>query len=314
MKRPQSQKSEFLEFRDNAVEKFKQAVADLQSSQEDIKHADHVLGKLNPEHQKFNFDTGEVDGPRILIEDRTVANSHAEAARVVSTETKPRKNASKAKAEAAARAVGSLAKPVKPSKASAAPSPVVAEEAAPLAAAAEATTPAKADKVGRGKAEKPVKISRSAQKAAAALVTGATSDDLELEARTLLNQYFDGQRPQDEIIAILNGLKAPTTAKTVAQHYRSIHAIDLSKNRKLEGLLTTRLQSQIAHLFKGGFVDKKMLSDASGKETMHYTLSAQGKDRAKGRVKAPKSPKAATADESSAPVAETAQPEVQTAA
>ncbi len=281
MKKPH--KSEFLEFRDDAVEKFKKALAELQASKADIQNADHVLSRINPEHQKFNFETGEIDAPRVLIEAPSTVNHQASEARVVSPEVQVPAKQDKVKAakKATAKAVvsGKASKIAKPSKAPEATATEIAS-----GQKAESSAPAKPVKAS-------TKISPKAKKAAAQLVTGATSAELESKARETINAYFSGKRPQDELANILRGNKTPVSMNAVAKFFQSIHAIDLSGNPKLPGLFKGRLQAQLSHMMTKGLVEKKNLAGEDGKVSAHYIL-AKGAKR-----KAPKASKVADVDQ-----------------
>jgi hypothetical protein len=309
MKKPQN---ETLNFRNSAIERFKAALSEITLSKEEITNFDYVLGKMNPEHLKFDFNTGELETPRMLIEDRSTANPQAEEARVVSPE-KPARKTRVSKADAAkAVVIGHAPKPAKKSK------PIdVQPEVLQEQSVAEAQVAAKAVRGGKApkaaKTPKPAKISASARKAAADIVTSAKGD-LESAARETLNRYFKDIRPQDEITNILRGKKGPVEMNAIAKLFQSIHGIDLSKNSKLEGLYKTRLQAQIAHMMTKGLVGKQRLAGESGKEVTHYHLI---KSAATKPAKAPKAPKATP--QAASETAEFAgsgeqQPEVQTAA
>jgi hypothetical protein len=260
MKKPQN---ETLNFRNSAIERFKAALSEITVAKEEITNFDYVLGKMNSEHLKFDFNTGELEPPRMLIEDRSTANPQAEEARVVSP-GKPALKTKVSKAEAAKVVVnGSTPKVSRKSKT------VDVQPEAPQ----EQPVAAKAARGGTApKAAKAPKISASAKKAAADIVTGASKNDLESAARETLNHYFKDLRPQDEIANILRGKKGPVEMNAIAKLFRSIHGIDLSKNSKLEGLYKTRLQAQIAHMMTKGLVGKEKLVGESGKEVTHYYL------------------------------------------
>jgi hypothetical protein len=287
MKKPQN---ETLSFRNNAIERFKAALSEITLAREEITNFDYVLGKMDPEHLKFDFNTGELETPRLLIEDRSTANPQAEEAKVVSPEKPARKTRVSKAAAAKAVVGGSIPKSAQKTK-TAEPQP---------------EAPVAAKPVRGGKAPK---ISASAKKTAANIVTGASKIELENAARDTLNKYFAGKRPQDEIANILRGKKGPVEMNEIAKLFQSIHRIDLSQNSKLEGLYKTRLQAQIAHMMSKGLVNKQMLTGASGKEVTHYFLNKSA---------TPKTPKASRATPQTPETAEFAgnsdQPEVQSVA
>jgi hypothetical protein len=307
MKKPQN---ETLNFRNSAIERFKAALSEITLSKEEITNFDYVLGKMNPEHLKFDFNTGELETPRMLIEDRSTANPQAEEARVVSPE-KPARKTRVSKADAAkAVVIGRAPKSAKKSK-SIDVQPEVLQEQSVVAAqvGAKAVRGGKAPKAA--KTPKPAKISASARKAAADIVTSASKDDLESAARETLNRYFKGLRPQDEITNILRGKKGPVEMNAIAKLFQSIHGIDLSKNSKLEGLYKTRLQAQIAHMMTKGLVGKQRLAGESGKEVTHYHLI---RSAATKPAKAPKATPQAASETAEFAGGGEQQPEVQTAA
>lgn len=277
MKTPTQKGPSVLDMRDEAVKMFQDHAARMVELRTEISAFDLVLSRMNPNHVKFDFATMKMEEPKVLLEDGSTPNHKAEAAKVVSDEPKrgrPAKTKAKlSKKAAAARSVSSGA--------------AQAETSGDVIAADTALKAKQSSKKAASKAKQP---SAASKKAAAEIVTEARAVSEEQAARDTLNAYFSGKRPQDEISNILRAFKVPASMDTIAQHFRSIHAIDLTKNPKLPTLFKTRLQAQIAHMMKKGLVAGQTIADPSGKEVKHYSL-------VKSKAKTPKAAKTADAAE-----------------